>query len=206
MSGYIRKHEIPILAVNCALIVLFGALSVARLNYEFVIYIAVIAVFLIVILAVQREVEFSPLVLWGLTAWAFLHMAGGNIRVGEGRLYEVILLPLMPRHCILRYDHFVHTFGFAVATLVGYHLLRRHLKPAPGAWVALSIVIPLIGMGLGALNEVVELLVVLAAPESGVGGYFNTAFDLLFNTVGAALATVFIHVRRIASGEALPRV
>jgi hypothetical protein len=42
------------------------------------------------------------------------------------------------------------------------------------------------GMGLGALNEIVEFIAVLTLPETGVGGYVNTSLDLTANTIGAA--------------------
>ena len=51
------------------------------------------------------------------------------------------------------------------------------------------------GMGFGALNEVVEFVVTLLVPDNNVGGYFNTAMDLVFNMLGAILAAVLIRWR-----------
>jgi putative membrane protein len=45
-------------------------------------------------------------------------------------------------------------------------------------------------MGLGALNEIVEFAAVVASPSTGVGGYYNTALDLVFNGLGATLAVI----------------
>ena len=93
---------------------------------------------------------------------------------------------------MLKFDQVVHAFGFAVATLVVFHLLRPYL----GGKVNWKIVYPIIalgGMGLGVINEIVEFIAVVVFPETGVGGYYNTALDLVFNTIGAVLATVFIH-------------
>ena len=39
-------------------------------------------------------------------------------------------------------------------------------------------------------------------PDSGVGGYYNTALDLLFNMIGAILAVVLINVRAAARRRA----
>ena len=50
----------------------------------------------------------------------------------------------------------------------------------------------LAGMGFGAINEIVEFMAVLAVPDNGVGGYYNTAIDLVSNAIGATLAAVFI--------------
>ena len=48
-------------------------------------------------------------------------------------------------------------------------------------------------MGFGALNEVVEFAAVAFFGQTGVGGYWNTALDLVFNMLGAIVATIFIH-------------
>ena len=188
---FLKKSEIPVLVVNAVYIVVFGGISlVPPVNYEFVIYALVIIIFFALILLTQRRVEFPLFHLWGLTLWGFLHMAGGHIDVGGERLYELVLIPLITRgqDTILRYDHAVHMLGFGVATLVCFHLLRPHLKAGAGRKPLVCGAAVLMGMGMGALNEVIELGVVLTAPESGVGGYFNTAFDLLFNAFGALLA------------------
>ncbi len=191
MNVSVKRAEIPILVVNALYILIFGGMSLAPpVNYEFVIYALVIVVFFTLILLTQRRVEFPRFMLWGLTLWGFLHMAGGHLDVGGKRLYELVLLPVLTRGAdtIFRYDHAVHLVGFGVATLVCYHLLRPHLKHHAHRNRMVCVLAVLMGMGLGAFNEVIELLVVMAAPESGVGGYFNTAFDLLFNMAGAVLA------------------
>jgi uncharacterized membrane protein YjdF len=202
----IRRREVPILVVNLAYIVGFGALSVARLNYEFIIYTLVIVVFFVLVLLTQRRVEFSPFVLWGLTAWGVMHMAGGHVPIGAGRLYDVMLVTLSPRYQVIKYDQAVHLFGFGAATLVCYHLLRRRLGAGASAGAVLLSLVVLMGMGLGALNEVIELLVVLIVPASGVGGYFNTAFDLASNMLGALLAVGWILIQKKRQGAELPTV
>lgn len=186
----VRRSEWPILIVNLAYLAVFGTLSVMRLNYEFVIYCGVIVVVLGAVIWCQERVRFSLGVLWGLTVWGFLHMAGGHVPVGDGRLYDLVLLPIVQRGDleILRYDQVIDALGFGVATLVCFHLLRPALDTARARRSLLAVLVTLMGMGLGALNEVVELIVVLCVPESGIGGYYNTAFDLLFNTIGAAIA------------------
>lgn len=69
------------------------------------------------------------------------------------------------------------------------------LRPTPG-------LMPLCaagGMGFGALNEVIEFFATLALPETNVGGYINTGWDLVANTVGAAIASLMIYFRQPAS-------
>ena len=51
-------------------------------------------------------------------------------------------------------------------------------------------------MGLGALNEILEFIGVLLFPKTNVGDYFNNVWDLTFNTIGAIVAVIIIHIRR----------
>ena len=47
-------------------------------------------------------------------------------------------------------------------------------------------------MGFGALNEVVEFAATLSVPETNVGGYVNTGWDLVSNLVGCITAAILI--------------
>jgi hypothetical protein len=69
------------------------------------------------------------------------------------------------------------------------------LKENIDGLISLSIVVIMAGLGVGAFNEIVEALVAAAIPESGVGGYVNTALDLIADFLGAILAFVFIKWR-----------
>jgi hypothetical protein len=51
------------------------------------------------------------------------------------------------------------------------------------------------GMGFGALNEVIEFIAVLTLPNTNVGGYENTGWDLVANLVGTIIAALVIRVR-----------
>jgi hypothetical protein len=53
------------------------------------------------------------------------------------------------------------------------------------------------GMGFGALNEVVEFVATLLVPETNVGGYENTGWDLVSNLVGVLLAAIAIRIAGI---------
>jgi hypothetical protein len=48
------------------------------------------------------------------------------------------------------------------------------------------------GMGFGAVNELIEFFATLVLPDSRVGGYVNTGWDIFFNAVGAVVAVVSI--------------
>jgi putative membrane protein len=199
----LTKREVPILVVNLIYIPIFTTIALRRANFEFMLYIAVILIIGALILWKQRKVQFDGTILWGLTAWGLLHMAGGNLHVGDGVLYGLILVPLVDRVAedggrivILRYDQFVHVFGFGVSTLIAHHLLHPYLRERIERWGTLAFLVMLMGSGFGALNEIIEFFAVLIVPDTGVGGYCNTLLDLCFNLAGGILAVIFLTWRR----------
>ena len=125
-----------------------------------------------------------------------MHMAGGLVTVpqswptqGSDVLYSLWLVPDR-----LKYDHVVHAYGFGVATWVCWQGLcaavpgSRGLQPTVGLLALAGTA----GIGLGALNEVVEFVATLVIPNTNVGGYVNTGWDLVANLVGAMVAVVLI--------------
>ena len=190
----IRRDQIPILLVHAVLLPAFTLLFVARKNYEFLMYIGVIVFFLALIIATNRRVQYPNRILWGLTAWAILHMCGGGVFLGGQRLYTIMLVPMSTRYPILRYDQFVHIVGFGVATMLMYHLIIGLLGQPPKRWVSLSIVVVMAGLGVGAVNEIVEFIATVFMPKTGVGGYVNTSLDLVADLVGALAALVWIRL------------
>ncbi len=199
----LKKGELPVLAVNAIYIPVFTVIALRRSNAEFLLYAGIILVVAALIVWKQRSVRFDPPILWGLSIWGFLHMAGGNIPVGDGDrvLYGVELIRIYPYLHILRFDQMVHAFGFGVATLVCHHLLRPFLKPDITRWGVLAFLLVLMGSGLGALNEIVEFIAVLRLPETGVGGYENTLCDLVFNLIGSLIAVAYLTRRRRPTPE-----
>ncbi len=192
----IKPSQWPILIVNAIGILAFTALFLSRQNYEFLMYIGVIVFFLAIIIATNRKVSYPDSLLWGLTAWAYLHMSGGGLFINGTKLYEIILVPLSDEYGIFRYDQFVHIVGFGVSTLLMYYLLMLVLPERPKRWTAVSIIVVMAGLGVGALNEIVEFTATVLVPETGVGGYVNTSLDLVADLVGAVLALGYIRLRK----------
>ncbi|MFH1170441.1 MAG: DUF2238 domain-containing protein [Candidatus Vogelbacteria bacterium] len=191
----LRKYWFLIL-FNLIYVAVFAGYYLSIKNYEFLWYVAILLFFLILILSTLRRTNFDRVILWGLSLWGLLHMAGGGVRVGDGVLYKFIIFDLVGsgESQILKFDQFVHFFGFGVATIVFYHLLRSYLAQGRSVnWTVLYPLIVLGGMGLGALNEIIEFIAVVIFGQTGVGGYWNTALDLVFNMFGAIGAVIFIH-------------
>lgn len=193
----LKKGQLPILITNVALLIFFSFLALKKQNYEFVIYILVIVGFLGLIIFTNKKSSLPNWLLWGLTLWALLHMMGGLVYLNGTRLYEIILINLVNRGelQIFRYDQFVHIVGFGVATLVGYTLLEKYLNEKTN-WKVVSVLVVLIGMGIGAFNEIVEFLTVVIVPATGVGGYENTMMDIISNTIGAIIAVIIMTIKR----------
>ncbi|MEX0776462.1 MAG: hypothetical protein WD042_12230 [Phycisphaeraceae bacterium] len=178
-------------------------------NQEFLIYIVVMLLLIGVVLIVDRRVHFSSGVLWGLSVWGLLHMAGGLVPVPASWsidgdiavLYSWWLLPpgtlRVAPGAALKYDNVVHAFGFGVTTCVCWQGLRAAL---PGARPTLGVLVlcAAAAMGFGALNEVVEFFTTLVA-DTNVGGYVNTGWDLVANAVGAMVAAGMIRWREGSS-------
>lgn len=185
-----------LLAVNIAGILIFTYLFLARENYEFVIYIAVIVFFLLLILFSHERVNYPEGILWGLTAWSFLHMSGGGLYWQGTKFYELMLFPIVGEpYNIFKYDQFVHIVGFWVATLLAYYLIKPLMKEESIKKFSFGLIIVMAGLGFGALNEIVEFGATVVIPETGVGGYTNTALDLVSDLVGAVGAMIYLRIK-----------
>lgn len=184
-----KPGEIFLALFTLVYLIIFSAFYLNIRNYEFLLYVVVVLFFLLLIGLTLKKTNFDYWVLGGLSLWGLLHMMGGGIRVGEGVLYGVKLLDLYNtgEFFILRFDQLVHLLGFAVATLLILQLLEKNYERKLGPKVFYFVAV-LAGMGLGALNESIEFLAVVILPETGVGGYYNTSLDLVFNMLGALTA------------------
>lgn len=181
-------------------------LAIVNRNWEFIVYIIVVLIVGAVIYYLHKKVGFSKGVLWSLAAWGVLHMVGGLVHVPEG-------WPINGEHDVfyswwiipgfLKYDMVVHAFGFGIATWatwesIGGLLIRRF--PTAGV---LTVCI-LAGMGLGAVNEIVEFFTTLLVPGTNVGGYVNTGWDLVANFTGCFVAAACIWLNRGTENVPLP--
>lgn len=174
-------------------------------NYEFIVYIVTMIILLLLVGSSLRSAEYPLPLLWALAIWGLIHMAGGGVPVGDGVLYGWQMIPItsdgIGEMTLLKYDQVAHAYGFGVAAWVLWHLLARHFPETRGTRTI--YVYPLIGsMGLGALNEMIEFSAVLAVQDTGVGGYYNTALDLVFNAMGAVVAVLLISRAERRNGPA----
>lgn len=160
----------------------FLTLGLATGNGQVVYYAGFLAVLFAVVAFQDSRRYFSNVVLWGLACWGAMHMAGGLIPVSEDRvLYNVWLLPF------LRFDHLVHAVGFGFAGLAFWESVRVAFDRTTVSGAAMVMIG---GLGFGALNEMVEFLITRLVPDTNIGGFENAGWDLVANTIGAALAAL----------------
>lgn len=173
--------------------------SMAQGNKEFIFYIVVMLVLIGAVTLVHKAVSLTSALLWALSIWGLLHMAGGLVPLPKGWPYngdQAVLYSwwIIPQK--LKYDQIVHAYGFGTTTWVCWHSLKSILQRTGSLQLqptfGLLVLSAAAGAGFGALNEVVEFIAVLTIPNTNVGGYENTGWDLVANLIGASTAAVMI--------------
>ena len=188
--------EKAILAFTGLYLAVFTALFIRDFNIEFIAYVAVIIFIFALLYGTLDKTKIPASILAGLSLWGLLHMLGGSMPTADGVLYNWRMLPVFEGNgelYILKFDQFVHAYLFAVVALLFLHLLRNdfvnwHSQLLIG-FIAVSA-----SMGVGAINEIIEFIAVLTIPDNNVGGYLNTALDIVFNFVGALLAVLIFYL------------
>ena len=193
--------EIAVLAFTLLYMLAWMIAAVVIGNSEFVFYLVVMCVLIVLVGLVHRQVRFHIAALWGLSIWGLAHMAGGLMPIpsswpilGESHvLYNWWIVP-----GLLKYDQLVHAFGFGLVTWICWQCLRtsfnnRGMDVRPSFGLLTLCVAA--GMGFGAANEVVEFVATLILPGTNVGGYSNTGWDLVANSCGAIIAAGLILIR-----------
>ncbi len=158
-------------------------LGIATGQPNWQVYLAVLVLGAGAVALLHRRAGLSAPTVWGLLLFGLGHLAGGMVPVGTGTLYQWWLV-----QDVVRYDNLQHAVGFGVVGRATWEALGRRLAPVPGARAAAAWWVVVLGAGaFGALNEVVEWVLTLTLESTRVGGYDNTARDLLANLVGGVL-------------------
>lgn len=187
LLGRLRAHRVIVTGVAAyySAFVVIGLLSGSE---QTLIYALLLPALVAGVAFLDGRRPFPVPVLWGLALWGAMHMAGGLVPTpGEAALYNTWLLPF------LRYDQLTHAIGFGFAGLGVWAYLRHDLRAgvsgAAVAWFG--------AIGVGGINEMIEFLLTRLVPDTNVGGFENTGWDLVANFVGATVAAAW--VRRAAA-------
>tara|TARA_Y100000310_G_scaffold173181_1_gene173307 strand:- start:6907 stop:7542 length:636 start_codon:yes stop_codon:yes gene_type:complete len=185
----LKKNHI-ILLFTIVYLIAFTANAFFWLNFEFLYYTVVMSILIYAIVIIYKRLHLASFILVNLSLLGFFHLLGGNFYWGQTRLYDLYFL-----EGIIRYDNLVHTYATFIATLTLYSLLNNFIdEKIRSRYPLFALGLILMALGMGAINELLELFAVLAfGVTQQVGDYFNNAFDILFNTIGASLATVIIY-------------
>lgn len=173
--------------ILCSFLILFTIIG----NNEFRNYIVFMIASIVGLLIFDRRYKFSPKIYWGVFACYLLDISGEAIAINGVRIYELILIPLSSSFPILRYDQLVHLLCSAIATILFFEIAKPYVKDFRKAWPLLLLILFFAGMGVGAISEIVEFHSALTVTKAGVGGYLNTALDLIFNAIGVAIGLLF---------------
>lgn len=201
MSSEHKPRLLPLALFTAAYMVAAVAGSMAQGNTEFIFYIVVMVVLIAVMTLVHRSIGLTTGLLWALSVWGLAHMAGGLVKLPAGWPYNgdhAVLYSwwIIPQK--LKYDQIVHAYGFGVTTWLCWHALRTSMRRGCGIELkptfGMMVLVAAAGIGFGALNEVVEFIAVLTIPNTNVGGYLNTGWDLVANLVGAFIAAVILRL------------
>lgn len=178
-----------ILAFTIVYLIGFIFLAVSNNNLEFFYYALVIVVLICFLVLYHKQINLSVLVAFGLSLVGFLHLAGGNFHINGIRLYDYWII-----QDVFKVDNLVHIVGSFVATLFVFNFFESHFdKKFRKKKLLLGIFLLSAGFGIAAFNEVIELIAVLYFnAQAAVGDYLNNAFDLLYNFIGALIATLIL--------------
>ncbi len=172
--------------VYLGMIIGFAIRSLIMHNYEFLFYAVILSGFWGIIMKTDARLNYPTTTLILLIVWLATHLFGGTIFIGETKLYDLMLIPIVGEpYQILKYDQLIHFFCYLVMARFIFIPVSKVLRPSAPLWLV-GVLTILAACGIGAINEIVEFAAVIAfnAGDS-VGGYTNTALDIVCNTLGA---------------------
>lgn len=168
-------------------------LFLQRSNMEFLGYLGIVLILGIIIISLKNVLKIEISEIWALSFFGFAHIMGGLILFSNGtNLYQQILIDVINNgggYVILKTDQVIHCLGYGTLGFILFGVFSRILHKSTSKGLILFISI-LVAVGFGALNEVIEFIVVLLTPFNGVGDLYNMGLDLIFNLMGAVVGSV----------------
>jgi len=161
------KRESKLVLIFTAVYLIFFALfAFAKKNYEFLFYTIILSSLIFLIVLYYKKLHLAPVILGGISIVGFMHLAGGTVDVYGTKLYGFWLI-----EGIFKYDNLIHMVSIFVATFVAYSIVSPHLdlkvKHHP---ILFSLLLVLIALGIGAINEIFEFgAVVFLEAQEAVG-------------------------------------
>jgi putative membrane protein len=171
---------------------LLGILTIFFRNYEFIFYSITVVMLVAILYATDNYFKYPKAGLWLFNVWLVLHIIGGLASYQGVRFYDLILLDIVgDPYQILKYDQCVHFYCYLVISILMWSIVSTITKPEASR-VVVYVITVLATSSLGAVNEIIEFLAVVMFNATGVGGYINTAIDLVANLFGAMIGTLYM--------------
>ncbi len=147
--------------------------------------------YLILLLIFRKKLKLNPFIYFILALAMTIHNAG------TFGFYNISPLPI-------QYDHITHFFGLFAVTFFFYNYLSKKLE---FSLLEIAVISVLIGMGVGALIEIWELIahftrndffmgVVLDKTDQG-REWTNSMIDLVYNALGCISVVILKQLKRI---------
>ena len=195
---FTSSGEIAVVCFTLAYMLVALVALIWSKNSEFAFYLVIMCVLIGIVVSVHWKSGLHIGALWGLSIWGMAHMAGGLMPVPQswpikGESFVLYNLWLVPG--LLKYDQLVHAFGFGLITWICWEGIKKSVSKRGTTiepTIGLLTICVASGMGFGAANEIIEFIATLVFPNTNVGGYENTGWDLVANFVGCILSAVLI--------------
>lgn len=186
------KSEKAVLGFTALYTAVFAVFFTRNFNIEFISYIGVILFIFALLYTTLDKTKIPVSILAAISLWGLLHMMGGSIPTADGVLYAWKIFPFYDgggEFYILKFDQLVHGYLYAVVALLFLHLLRNYFDNKHSQ-ILIGFIAIMASLGVSAINEIIEFIAVLTVPDNGVGGYYNTVLDIVFNFIGSLIAVL----------------
>ena len=191
------RKKLPYL-VSFLLAGLLILLTIILQNHEFLLYAVTVTALAVLLYKTDQYFGFETVGLWMFDLWLLLHILGGLASFDGVRFYDLILIDLVGEpYQVLKYDQFVHFYCYVVMSILMWSVVSKIARENANTTVVCVITI-LAASSIGALNEIIEFAAVVLLGTDGVGGYTNTAIDLVANLLGAIVGSLYMVGRRAA--------
>ena len=164
--------------------------SVLESNIEFLFYAVTTFAIVAVLQYIDKKFNLASLLLWGFNIWIIMHILWGLLVVWDSVLYSQMILPIIwEPYSVLKYDQIVHFYCYFIVTLIIWSILVKY-HTNKSSYIILAIISILAAAWVWWCNEIIEFLATVFIEDVNVGGYENTAIDIIANTLWAISASI----------------